>query len=68
MGSDWQENLDDIILSLTHVQEDIDRIPLSRSRILTETQQLLRNMNLEATQLRNMLEYIEDLGFQESND
>jgi hypothetical protein len=68
MGHDWQENLDDIILSLTHMQEDIDRIPLSRSRILTETQQLLRNMNLEATQLRNMLEYIEDLGFEESDD
>ncbi|HCS35934.1 MAG TPA: hypothetical protein DIW48_04430, partial [Sphaerochaeta sp.] len=64
MSSDWQENLDVMILSLTRIQEDIDRIPLSRSRILTDTQQLLQNMNSEAIQLMNMLKYIEDLGFQ----
>jgi hypothetical protein len=68
MGHDWQENLDDIILSLAHVQEDIDRIPSSRSHILAETQLLLRTMTLEASRLKTMLEYIEDLGFQESND
>lgn len=68
MSSDWQENLDVMILSLTRIQEDIDRIPLSRSRILTDTQQLLQNMNSEAIQLMSMLKYIEDLGFQDSND
>jgi hypothetical protein len=68
MNSDWQENLDDIILSLTSIQEDIDKIPMSRSRILTDTQQLLKNMNSEAIQLMSTLEYIEDLGFQDSND
>jgi uncharacterized protein YoxC len=68
MNSDWQENLDDIILSLTSIQEDIDKIPMSRSRILTDTQQLLKNMNSEAIQLMSTLEYIEDLGSQDSND
>ena len=68
MGSDWQDNLDDIMLSLTRVQEDIDRIPLSRSCILTDAQQLLRSMNYRAIQLKTILAYIEDLGFQESND
>jgi uncharacterized protein YoxC len=68
MSSDWQENLDVMMLSLTRIQGDIDRIPSSRSRILTDTQQLLQNMNSEAIQLMSMLKYIEDLGFQDSND
>jgi hypothetical protein len=50
MSSDWQENLDVMMLSLTRIQGDIDRIPSSRSRIMS------------------MLKYIEDLGFQDSND
>lgn len=68
MSSDWQENLDVMILSLTRIQEDMDKVPMSRSRIVADTQQLLQNMHLEALQLMSMLKYIEDLGFQDSND
>ena len=68
MGSDWQENLDNIILSLTSIQEDIEKIPMSRSSILNDTRRLLRSMNYETLRLKTLLEYIEDLGFQESND
>ena len=68
MRSDWQKYMDDIILSLTHIQEDIDAIPLSRTHILTDTQQLLWSMKSKADHLKTMLEYIEDLGLHESND
>ncbi len=68
MGSDWQENLDNIILSLTSIQEDIEKIPMSRSSILNDTRRLLRSMNHETLRLKILLEYIEDLGFQESDD
>jgi uncharacterized protein YoxC len=68
MGNDWQKNLDNIILSLTSIQEDIEKIPMSRSSILNDTQRLLRSMNYETLRLKTLLEYIEDLGFQESND
>ena len=68
MGNDWQENLDNIILSLTSIQEDIEKIPMSRSSILNVTRRLLRSMNYETLRLKTLLEYIEDLGFQESND
>jgi hypothetical protein len=68
MSSDWQENLDVMILSLTRIREDMDKVPMSRSRIVADTQQLLQNMHLEALQLMSMLKYIEDLGFQDSND
>lgn len=68
MSSDWQENLDVMILSLTRIREDMDKVPMSRSRIVADTQQLLQNMHLEALQLMSILKYIEDLGFQDSND
>ncbi len=68
MSSDWQENLDDIIPSFTRIQEDIDKIPMSRRPIPTDTHQLFRSMDYGAIRLKNMLEYIEDLGFQDSND
>jgi uncharacterized protein YoxC len=68
MGNDWQENLDNIILSLTSIQEDIEKIPMSRSSILNDTRRLLRSMNYETLRLKTLLEYIEDLGFQESNN
>lgn len=57
-----------MILSLTRIREDMDKVPMSRSRIVADTQQLLQNMHLEALQLMSMLKYIEDLGFQDSND
>jgi uncharacterized protein YoxC len=68
MSSDWQENLDNIILSLASIQGDIEKIPTSRSSILNDTRRLLRSMNYEILQLKALLEYIEDLGFQETND
>lgn len=68
MSSDWQEDLDVMILSLTRLQEDMDKIPVSRSRILADTQQLLQTMRSEAIQLMSMLKYVEDLGFRDPDD